>query len=532
MTNYVASIKYLAIDCVTPALKRVQEVIKKTGSTIKDANISAKLSSMNLGNAVGNLGGGFKKFGSSALGAVSNVARGLSKLAVAARGTLLTIGAGALLSLKGTASYMQQVKSFMRVSGQGAGDSSILVSLAGRYKLDANLLGRSMTILSKKAMENSKSFRKWGLDLKDSQGHLLPATKMLELVAYKYKQLGGGLQGAAMAQALMGRGALKLLPVLKLGADGINKYSIEAAKMGLVLTEKNIADFDKYMQSTRQVQGCLAGLQVQLGVKLLPHIVKICNWVSLMVQKWENLKPALRDNIFKWGAISAVILAVLPTIIKLCDKVASLGTWFSKTNIAFEAYCAIAGTVETVMGSIATAAAAISAPLWAVYAVVGVALVGAFTALTGFVAGFLKGFLSGIAPILPELKTMGGFILNCVLFPLKLVLSILKPIFSFAFKIGQILGKWTGKGLSIGAIALADHKSLADAGKEYDKRTHLNAPLTPNAPPNHKKSVLEKIEHHIIFHETPNHKIQSVKSGTSGKTVGKSTAGLKVAHAH
>lgn len=488
MTNYVASIIYKAFDNVSPALKKVRESVQNVGKSIEKTNLKSKLSSLSLGNAMNNLGGGFKRFGSRASDVLANVGRGISKMAMAARGALLGIGAGALVSLKNTASYMQQVKGFMRVSGQSAGDSSILVSLAARYKLDSNLLGRSMTILSKKAMENSKAFRKWGVDLKDSHGQLLPATKMLELVAYKYKKLGGGLQGAAMAQALMGRGAIKLLPVLKLGAEGINSYAREAAKMGLVLTEKNIKDFDEYMKATRQVQGCMAGLEVQLGVKLLPRIVQLCGWIENMVHKWENLAPAVRSNIIKWGAFLTVTVAIIPQLMKMIQlvndtKVALIGLGIAQnaTNINYEAYCAWSLLAEGATARVAGAALA-GTPALLAYG-------GAITMIAGSLIYLAtnKTVQQGISNLL-SVGTVSGVS-------------------------RQALGPVTEKDFNPESV-----KQMKAKGYTLDKKTHT--------------WTKSKTEINVNIN-APKGTVQSVSTKSTGnQKVGVSTAGRKVAHAH
>ena len=291
-----------------------------------------------------------------------------------------------------------------------------------------------------------------------------------------------------------------LINILKLGAEGINSYAAEATKMGLVLTEKNIGDFDKYMQATRQVQGCIAGLQVQLGVKLLPKIVQLCGWVETMVRKWENLSSSIRGNIIKWGAFLTVLLAITPQMIKLCTAI-----W----NVV-KATIACSKWLWTNIGSLITNI------LWIGKNVIGYELLCAKMALAeGQSIAMAASMMTGTAAILA--MSAGVMALAGSLIYLGNNKDVRQGV-------KNLLSTGTVSGVSKQALDPNNHSVL--------NQDSLNQMKAKGYSLKDGKFVKAKTEINVNIN-APKGTVSSVSSKSTGShKVGVSTAGRKVAHAH
>jgi hypothetical protein len=125
--------------------------------------------------------------------------------------------------------------------------------------------------------------KQFGVTLTDATGKALPFGQALLTVADVYQKSTDKAQAAYLASQLFGRGYAALIPVLALGRQGIIDMEAEAAKMGLQLSDQNVADFAKYRTAIRDSQEAISGLEVAIGLQLLPEIVKLANGLTEFV---------------------------------------------------------------------------------------------------------------------------------------------------------------------------------------------------------------------------------------------------------
>jgi len=225
----------------------------------------------------------------------TNTIRSFQRQATAGfRSAALAVGgfglafAGAIgAATKTTLDYAAEVKKFQRLTGESAESASALIAVGKKYGVSADGMAKAMRMLGVKAVNNGKDFAKYGLTVKDAHGQLLPAAKILENVADKYKQLGGGLKGAVFVQKLMGRGSMQLVPLLQEGSAGLKAMEADAAHMGLVLTKDNMTAFSKFTEAQKRFNQAMLGVQITIGSKLLPVLAELATQVNTAITKFD-----------------------------------------------------------------------------------------------------------------------------------------------------------------------------------------------------------------------------------------------------
>lgn len=247
-------------DKFSSPLKDVAKKVGKTEQELKKANLQ------------------IRKFEQDSI-------RGFKKasLVIAGASAALT-GLGAIIT-KTTIDYAKEVKQMQRLTGASVEEASKMVVVGKRYGVSAEQMSKSLRMLAIKAKNGSKDFKAYGLSVKDTNGKLLPASKILENVADKYKQLGGGLEGAVFAQKLMGKSAMGLVPILAKGSAGIREMESSAQRMGLILTKDNMVAFEKFNQAQKIFNQVMLGIQVTIGVKLLPALSRLGEKFQVVAQQ-------------------------------------------------------------------------------------------------------------------------------------------------------------------------------------------------------------------------------------------------------
>ncbi len=128
----------------------------------------------------------------------------------------------------------------------------------------------------------AKTFQdKYGLSLRDSTGHLKDFnTILLDSADFFNNKAIPAQQKAAGLAVIYGKSWQTLIPILSAGRQTIADVEQEAAKLGLTLTDKNLADLVQLRDATRQWDTSLAGLKLQIGLVLVPELLKLTNAAS------------------------------------------------------------------------------------------------------------------------------------------------------------------------------------------------------------------------------------------------------------
>lgn len=224
-----------------------------------------------MGSALGHAGSQLKNLITGPLGII-----GLT-------GGLLSFGGAIGATLGKLNDLAFGTEKLQALTGDSAQSLSALIAVSDKYGISLDRLTLIAGFYEKNVQKVIASGKTGGAVLVDATGKALPFSQALLNVADAYSKNTDKAAAATAAAALFGRGYTAIVPVLALGKQGIIDLETEAAKMGLVLGQDNIADFAKYRAAVRGSQEAISGLEVAIGEDLLPEITKLADGIRTFV---------------------------------------------------------------------------------------------------------------------------------------------------------------------------------------------------------------------------------------------------------
>lgn len=243
-------------------------------------------------STVGRMGGTLGKLG----GAVEHAGSQLKNLITGPVG-LLGLGVG-LFTVTGAiekgitkaVDFGAEVRRLIALTGESAQSMSALAAGFEHFGIGADSAQRSIGFLEKNvgllaAHGGIADFEKtFGLTLTDTNGKIKSANELILTSAdYFNNKLIPSTEKAAALSKLYGRSWQELIPVLSAGRDGLQAAEEEAAKLGLTLTGDNLKDLIKLRDATREWDTALGGLEMQIGLALVPEITKLARGLTSFV---------------------------------------------------------------------------------------------------------------------------------------------------------------------------------------------------------------------------------------------------------
>lgn len=235
-------------------------------------------------------------------------------------------------------------------------------------EISAEDIGSSIAKMTKN-MDTAKSgtgdaaeaFKKLGVRIKDSSGHLLDN----ETVFYKTIDALGKVRNEterdALSMAVFGKSAMSLNNLILEGSDGIKEYAKQAHQAGYVMDNDTINAFNEMDDSMVNVNKKMEAVKMTLGEALLPVFSTFADIVS-------GIPTPVLVGIAVFGVLAVIILSVA----KAASTMAIANTALSASN--------------AVVGATGTAATAGMAPLLLILLAIAAAIaliVGGAVAIKG-----------------------------------------------------------------------------------------------------------------------------------------------------
>lgn len=172
-----------------------------------------------------------------------------------------------------------QIEKLTGITGDSAETLSGLLAVTEKYGLSNERLSQIAGFTEKKLgalAANTAALDKfttnYGFSIETTGGKVKDFnTLLLTFSDYWNSNADQGAKAAAAA-TLFGRGYADLVPILNLGSKGIKDAADEAAALGLTLTSVNVNDLAKLREGTRQLGDAMGGLELQIGLALIPTI--------------------------------------------------------------------------------------------------------------------------------------------------------------------------------------------------------------------------------------------------------------------
>lgn len=282
--------------------------------------------------------------------------------------------------------------------GYSIEDTAVAIGLMANSGIKGSQAGTALrstiTRLAKPVGEAKDAVEELGISITNADGTMKPLSQTMVELREKFAGLTEE-QKAQYAAMLAGQeGMSGLLAIVNASDEDFQKLTDEINNANGAAEDMASVMMDNTAGAVEQLKGALESAGILIGEKLTPYIRKLAEWITGLVEKFNNLSAEQQDQIVKFGLILAAIGPVLLILAKVISVVSIVvkafklfGTTMTTIKTSIDLVKAGYAGLATQMGGIPKLIAGIStgfggmlAPIAAVIAVVAV-LVGAFVTL-------------------------------------------------------------------------------------------------------------------------------------------------------
>ncbi|GAI46477.1 unnamed protein product, partial [marine sediment metagenome] len=131
------------------------------------------------------------------------------------------------------------------------------------------------------------AFEELGISVVDSEGNLRDTVDVMKEAATKLAEMDDKTRQAALAGEIFGkRYGSQLLPMLKMGGQGIEDLMKQAEDLNLTLTDKAAKAAAAFKDEITKLTGSIAGLGRDIGNILIPHLTELAKKAVEVVKKF------------------------------------------------------------------------------------------------------------------------------------------------------------------------------------------------------------------------------------------------------
>lgn len=372
-----------------------------------------------------------------------------------------TAAASVFAMAQSTANAGDEMLAMSKKTGIGTEALSQLQFAAKQSSVDTGTLQNGLKFLSKNMVEATKSgsetaitFQKMGIKVKDATGKMLPTEEVLLNFADKLKAMPDGAKKTATAMDVFGRAGADLIPLLSKGSAGIKEMMIRADELGLTMSKELAEAGDAFNSQMHELQGVFIGIRNVVGSQLLPILTPLIKRFTDFVVANRKIIASRLDKFFKglasfvenvWGIFKRLIPVLgfvfnhMSGIINVISIMMSIGLayYIGGLIISLQAL-----NFQILLVGIRAAAAWIMAAAGPV--AIGLAIMAlilifedlwtfftdptADTFTKDLVGGF-KEMWTWLTGIVDKMGSMGKFILDVLLTPVRLLVNTFKTLF-------------------------------------------------------------------------------------------------------
>ena len=183
----------------------------------------------------------------------------------------------------------------------------------------------ALSRLLKPSKQNRKAFEAMGVAVEDFKKGTIKLPDIIDTIKKNTAGWTDEQRAAALAMAFGTEAQTAMNALVMQGGDALRNMTKEAegakgATEAIAQSMKELPEF-KFKQATAQ----LKDLGIEIGSKLLPHVLKIVEGIRAWIMAFESLSPATQNAIIKSG----LFLAALGPVLKI------LGNLTKVTGLAF-----------------------------------------------------------------------------------------------------------------------------------------------------------------------------------------------------
>jgi len=327
----------------------------------------------------------------------------LVQVATAAAAAVAAVAAATIAGAVSTAGYARTVEQSAETLGlttQQYQELAYAIEKTGGTTEDLATLLTKLTLAQQGAASGSQAqidaFKALGLTME--QVKAADPAELLRLVADGMARTASSTERLAAANAIFGDDlARKVIPVLSLGADGLERLGIEAEQLGLVMSEDALQAATDFGAQVSVLEALAVSLRNELSSAVIPTLIRLTGEFLQWVQANRDL---ISEEVRAWAERIADAFDALATAVATVNKLVGGVEGWEKLGAVLAALAGAAGIAYVVVQiglliasivSAVSAAAAFVGGGWALVAVVAAVAAGIaqLVAWAAAVAAFL-----------------------------------------------------------------------------------------------------------------------------------------------
>lgn len=238
---------------------------------------------------------------------------------------------------------------------------------AGQLEAAIGALTRSLQGVSEGAEKPTAVLADLNVQAKDAEGNMRSFADLLPEIADGIAELPNDTDRAGAAIRLFGRGGLALLPMLKMGREGIEELRAEFKDLGGGASAEAVAAMAEYRDQVDRAEAATEALRVEVVLKLLPmwracvdaglKVTAMLTEVSRRTHLFEAALGVAGAAIAAWSARSLIaLLPVLAPVLAIAGGIASIVLALDDLWTTFEGgESALQGFIDGMYGAGTTA---------------------------------------------------------------------------------------------------------------------------------------------------------------------------------
>jgi hypothetical protein len=283
-------------------------------------------------------------------------ASGLDKFAAQARRAAQVVATAMGLAAVGLGVAIRGQLAEADKLGKMAQSIGVPVEELSKLKHAADLSGVSLESLSKgvgrlnrNLVEGAqglstpiRAFEALGISIRNADGSLKTVSQALPEIADRFANMRDGPEKTALAMQLLGRAGAQLIPMLNLGAAGINELMQEAEQLGLVIDSKTAKAAEEFRDNLTRLARVKDGMITQITARLAPALAVLSERLVSAAKDADLMKSA-GDKANEWAQMGARIFNTFAFIVnRVSIELGVLAQqWEALKNLDFAGFAAI-----------------------------------------------------------------------------------------------------------------------------------------------------------------------------------------------
>jgi hypothetical protein len=176
--------------------------------------------------------------------------------------------------------------------------------------MENEALSAALIKLQKTAGDSPDTFAKLGIAVKDANGNFRSTTDILGDVAESVKNTQNPIEKTNILMAVFGKSGADLKDMLSGGRQGLKDFSDEAQRLGIVLSDDSISQFDQLGDTVDSIKESFGGFTTQAASDLVPVFNTVADAVKGALEWFHQMPAPLRQVITVSGAVAAGVALI------------------------------------------------------------------------------------------------------------------------------------------------------------------------------------------------------------------------------